>query len=54
VREEKELPVAVRMMVAQHPQAVYAIPLAEHVIDLTSPADIPAVRDYLLKEFPHL
>ncbi len=54
VRLEKELPLAVRMMVAQHPDAVYTIPIAEHVIDLTSPADIEAVRDYLLSHFPEL
>lgn len=49
-REEKELPIAVRMMVAHHPRAVYTIPVAEHVIDLTSPADIEAVRAYLLTQ----
>jgi NDP-sugar pyrophosphorylase family protein len=52
-RQEKELPLAVKMMVAEHPHSVYAIPLAEHVIDLTSQADLPAVKEYLKKNFSH-
>ncbi len=52
VRQEKELPVAVQKMIAEHPQSVCAITLAEHVIDLTSASDIPAVQEYLRKEFP--
>jgi glucose-1-phosphate adenylyltransferase len=54
VREEKELPLAVRMMVAQHPKAVFTIPIAEHVIDLTSPGDIHTVHEYLVSQFPEL
>jgi NDP-sugar pyrophosphorylase family protein len=52
VRQEKELPEAVRMMVAQYPTAMWTIPFSEHVIDLTSQADIPAVKEYLQKNFP--
>ncbi|MEK9137843.1 MAG: hypothetical protein AAB393_12030 [Bacteroidota bacterium] len=52
VRQEKELPVAVKMMAAEHPRSVFTIPLSEHVIDLTSQSDIPAVKAYLAKEFP--
>lgn len=54
LRQEKELPLAVRMMVAQHPKAVYTIPISEHVIDLTSPADIETVHAYLLSQFSEL
>lgn len=53
VRKEKELPVAVKMMVARDPQSVFAIPVSEDVVDLTSLADIPAVKQYIQKEFPH-
>jgi NDP-sugar pyrophosphorylase family protein len=51
VRQEKELPVAVKMMVREHPKSVVTIPLSEHVPDLTSIADIAAVQAYLEKEF---
>ena len=54
VRSEKELPVAVRMMIAEHPQSMYAIPASEHVIDLTSPGDIGLVQEFLRREFPDL
>jgi glucose-1-phosphate adenylyltransferase len=51
VRQEKELPSAVKLMVYQHPSSVFAIVRAEHVIDLTSQSDIPAVAEYLEKNF---
>ncbi len=47
VRHEKELPVAVRMMVHEHPRSVMTIPLSEHVPDLTYHSDIDEVRVYL-------
>jgi glucose-1-phosphate adenylyltransferase len=53
VRHEKELPVAVKMLAAERPRSVFTIPLSEHVIDLTSQADISAVSEYLTREFPH-
>jgi len=40
VRQEKELPAAVKMMVDRRPHCVFTIPLSEHVPDLTSPSDI--------------
>jgi glucose-1-phosphate adenylyltransferase len=40
VRQEKELPGAVRMMLADRPGSITAIPLAEPVPDLTSQDDI--------------
>lgn len=52
LRQEKELPAAVMMMVNEHPRSVYTIAVAEHVIDLTSQVDIPAVKEYLAREFP--
>lgn len=53
VRQEKELPVAVQKIVAEHPRSVFTIPLSEHVVDLTSLADIPIVQEYLRREFPN-
>ena len=46
-RKEKELPLAVRELIRQRPNSVFALPLSEHVPDLTSPADVPIVRAYL-------
>jgi len=47
VRQEKELPVAVGMMIREHPGSMFAIPLAEYVPDLTSVEDIEEVRRFL-------
>ncbi len=52
VRQEKELPEAVRLMVGRDPHAVFTIPLSEHVIDLTSQSDISSVKAQLEREFP--
>ncbi len=52
LRHEKELPIAVQAMIADHPGSMVAYPLAEHVPDLTHQADIPLVREYLRKNFP--
>lgn len=46
-RNEKELPVAIRMMVKDRPRSLRAIPRAEHVVDLTRPSDIPLVQEQL-------
>lgn len=48
-RREKELPAAVNMMIERHPQCMFAIPLSEHVIDLTMQTDIPTVMEHLKK-----
>jgi NDP-sugar pyrophosphorylase family protein len=53
VRQEKELPVVVSTMAADPRHPVKTLPLAEHVIDLTAPSDIPEVQSYLRKEFPN-
>jgi glucose-1-phosphate adenylyltransferase len=52
VRQEKELPAAVKMLVTQNPQAVFTIPRSEHVPDLTTPSDIIPVKEYLEEQFP--
>lgn len=47
VRKEKELVKALSMMARSSPRAMKAIPLHEHVPDLTYKDDIPSVRAYL-------
>jgi ADP-glucose pyrophosphorylase len=54
VRQEKEIPHAVKLLVQQNPRAVGTIPLSEYVPDLTTKSDIPLVREYLKREFPYL
>jgi NDP-sugar pyrophosphorylase family protein len=54
VRQEKEIPQAVKLLVQQNPRAVGTIPLSEYVPDLTTKSDIPLVREYLKREFPYL
>lgn len=51
VRNEKELPEAVNMMVEKYPKSVYCFPLSEHVPDLTSKEDIVPVQKYLENHF---
>lgn len=51
VRMEKELPVAIRMLIRDHPRAIRVIPLAEEVPDLTSKDDITTVQQYLRTHF---
>ncbi len=50
-RNEKELPKAVMMMIEKHPKSIFAIPMSEHVPDLTNPADIKTIVDYLQEEY---
>ena len=54
VRNEKELPTAVKMMVDAHPKSLFAYPLSEHVPDLTSKSDILPVKEYLEEHFANL
>jgi len=51
LRQEKELPAAVKMLVDQNPRAVFTIPRSEHVPDLTLQSDILPVKEYLRKEY---
>ena len=51
VRNEKELPSAVKLMLDRFPGSMFAYPLKEHVPDLTSKSDILPVKEYLEREF---
>jgi NDP-sugar pyrophosphorylase family protein len=53
VRQEKELPAAVSMLVTRRPGSVFAIPLAEHVPDLTAQSDISDVMRLLNPQSTH-
>lgn len=54
VRQEQELPLAVHRMVQDHPRTVRAIPLKEHVPDLSYKTDILRVQKYLQDHIPDL
>lgn len=54
VRNEKELPGAVRMMVRTSPKAVKAYRRAEYVPDLTAAEDIPQVQQFIREQFPNI
>lgn len=54
IRREKELPIAVKMMIDEYPKSIYAYPVSEEVPDLTSKADISKVKMFLVKHFPKL
>lgn len=51
VRNEKELPEAITMMIRENPKCLFTYPLAEHVPDLTAKTDILPVKQYLEKHF---
>jgi ADP-glucose pyrophosphorylase len=51
VRQEKELPAAIRAMVRDHPRIMKALRLKEYVPDLTSIEDIGKMREYVRKTF---
>ncbi len=53
-RNEKELPSALLQMITNHPNAMKAIPLSEHVPDLTSKSDILKMNEYLVSHQFHL
>ena len=50
-RHEKELPEAVNILAKEYNSSVFAYPLAEHVPDLTSKADIIDVKKFLNKYY---
>jgi glucose-1-phosphate adenylyltransferase len=54
VRQEKELVGAVTNMVRAHPQSLKALPLKEHVPDLTYKEDIGRVQEYLKTQYGEL
>jgi NDP-sugar pyrophosphorylase family protein len=51
LRNEKELPASVKMMIDKNPDAVFTFRMNEHVPDLTTKKDIIPVQEYLKKEF---
>ena len=51
VRHEKELPVAVSLMIGRVPRSMFAIPASEYVPDLTERGDIETVRRYMHEHF---
>lgn len=51
VRQEREIPVAVAMLIEKSPRAVRAYSRAEHVPDLTEKNDIAKVQEYLRTAF---
>jgi len=54
LRQEKELPAAVKMLVDRLSQAVFTISLSEHVPDLTLQSDILPVQEYLRKTYRNI
>jgi glucose-1-phosphate adenylyltransferase len=52
VRQEKEIPSALTMLIARHPKSVFAIPVEEEVPDLTDKKDIARVQQYLQQHYP--
>ena len=50
-RGEKELPVAAGIMMRTHPGSMTAIPISEHVPDLTSVHDIGGVEEFLRTQY---
>ncbi len=54
LRQEKELPAAVMLMVRRIPGSMKVIPAAEPVPDLTSAGDLGAVEAYLRNEYKNL
>ena len=51
IRNEKEIPSAIMLMIKENPKSMFCYPLSEHVPDLTEKADIPAVKKYLDENF---
>ncbi len=51
VRNERELPEAVRLMALENPRSMKTYPRSEYVPDLTTVKDIPEVQKYLKAHF---
>ncbi len=49
VRQEKELPTALKMLLEENPKAIFTIQVSEPVPDLTSKGDLLKVRSFLEK-----
>jgi hypothetical protein len=50
-RDEKELPLAILNLCKVHPKVLKAIPVNEHVPDLTSKEDIEILKKYIEDHF---
>jgi glucose-1-phosphate adenylyltransferase len=51
VRQEKELPAAVALMISRKPRSMFTIPASEYVPDLTGRGDIGVVQEYMRAHF---
>lgn len=51
VRNEKELPTAIKNMIKEYPESIYCYPVSEHVPDLTNKDDIILMKKYLDEQF---
>ncbi|MFA8344252.1 MAG: sugar phosphate nucleotidyltransferase [Rhodothermaceae bacterium] len=51
VRNEKELPTAIKNMLKEYPKSLYCYPVSEHVPDLTNKDDIIPTKKYLEEHF---
>jgi len=51
VRQEKELPAAVALLIGRNPRSVFAIPVSEYVPDLTGRGDIATVQEYMRAQY---
>ncbi|MFK5982985.1 MAG: sugar phosphate nucleotidyltransferase [Flavobacteriaceae bacterium] len=54
IRNEKELPTAILMMINETSYTMKGIPFKEHVPDLTSKEDIAIMKEYLEENYPEL
>jgi hypothetical protein len=54
VRNEKEIPTAIMMMLEKFPESVFAYQISEEVPDLTNKDDILKVKIYLEKHFNNI
>lgn len=52
IRNEKELPTAILNMISNNVKEMLAIPLSEHVPDLTAKEDIVIIKNYLKTKYP--
>lgn len=50
-RNEKELPMSVKILAQEKPKSIFTIPIQEKIPDLTSKADIAVVQAFLEKEY---
>ncbi|WP_259016345.1 sugar phosphate nucleotidyltransferase [Emticicia fluvialis] len=54
VRNEKEIPVTVRLWANEAPKSIYTIPISEVLPDLTSKSDIAAIQAILERDYSNI